>query len=145
MTQDKDGVLGKLESSAQHNKSFHSQRLSDNRVKNKNKFNNNEAIKIEIKRRVKLSSLLRSYGVENIKHSSNGEGSCSCIFHQDTKPSFSFNDNKGYYNCFSCGAKGDIFTFVMKTRGLNFKEAIEELKKQANFNNKKRGNYENRK
>ena len=142
-------VLGvmKMRSSYTQNQKAYYGTLSNNITKSKGYFVfRNEAVKDEIKKRVKLSSLLSSYGIRNIKHNSgNGQGICSCPFHRDKKPSFSFNDDKGCYNCFSCGEKGDIFSFVMKTRGLNFKGAIEELKKQANFNNKKRRNYENRK
>ena len=41
--------------------------------------------------------------------------------------SFFVNDQKGFYHCFASGEHGDIFTFVMKTEGLSFPEAIERL------------------
>lgn len=50
-----------------------------------------------------------------------------CPFHNEKTPSFSVSDNKGIYHCFGCGKTGNIFTFVMETEGINFKEAIEYL------------------
>ncbi|XGA08682.1 MAG: DNA primase [Wolbachia endosymbiont of Xenopsylla cheopis] len=50
-----------------------------------------------------------------------------CPFHHEKTPSFTVNDGKGFYYCFGCGASGDVFEFVCKTEGLNFKEAVESL------------------
>lgn len=41
-----------------------------------------------------------------------------CPFHNDTDPSLSFNDEKGLWKCFGCGAKGNVWTFVRKMEGL---------------------------
>jgi DNA primase len=50
-----------------------------------------------------------------------------CPFHNEKTPSFTVNDIKGFYHCFGCSAHGDIFSFLMETEGLSFKEAIEKL------------------
>lgn len=50
-----------------------------------------------------------------------------CPFHNEKTPSFTVNDVKGFYHCFGCGEHGDIISFVMKTQGLDFKEAVEGL------------------
>lgn len=50
-----------------------------------------------------------------------------CPFHNDTKPSMSVVDEKGFYHCFACGAHGDVITFVRETEGLSFVEAVEKL------------------
>ncbi len=50
-----------------------------------------------------------------------------CPFHSEKTPSFTVNDDKGFYHCFGCGAHGNVFDFVMQTEGLNFPEAIEKL------------------
>lgn len=50
-----------------------------------------------------------------------------CPFHHEKTPSFSVSDSKGIYHCFGCGKTGNVFTFVMETEGLNFKEAIEYI------------------
>ena len=48
-------------------------------------------------------------------------------FNQEKTPSFTVNDQKGFYKDFSSGRHGDIFTFVMETEGLSFPEAVERL------------------
>jgi len=48
-------------------------------------------------------------------------------FNQEKTPSFTVNDQKGFYKDFSSGKHGDIFTFVMETEGLSFPEAVERL------------------
>jgi len=50
-----------------------------------------------------------------------------CPFHHEKTPSFSVSDTKGIYHCFGCGKSGNIFTFVMETEALNFKESVEYL------------------
>jgi DNA primase len=50
-----------------------------------------------------------------------------CPFHEDKTPSFSVNDSKGFYHCFSCGASGDIIKFVQEYHKKTFVEAIEYL------------------
>ncbi len=42
-----------------------------------------------------------------------------CIFHEDEKASFSFNNRTGQYYCHGCGKKGDAIHFYAKTRGLD--------------------------
>ena len=54
-----------------------------------------------------------------------------CPFHEDTAPSFSVNLENGVYKCFGCDAAGDIFSFIMRRRGFDFKEALAELGRQA--------------
>ncbi|MEC9367999.1 MAG: CHC2 zinc finger domain-containing protein, partial [Pseudomonadota bacterium] len=48
-------------------------------------------------------------------------------FKQEKTPSFTVNDQKGFYHCFASGEHGDIFAFVQKTEGLSFPEAVERL------------------
>jgi DNA primase len=52
-------------------------------------------------------------------------------FKSEKTPSFTVNDQKGFYHCFATGEHGDIFTFVMKTEGLSFPEAVERLAQEA--------------
>ena len=52
-------------------------------------------------------------------------------FKVEKSPSFFVNDQKGFYHCFASGEHGDIFTFVMKTEGLDFPEAVERLAEEA--------------
>src|SRR5204862_2067852 len=52
-------------------------------------------------------------------------------FKMEKTPSFTVNDQKGFYHCFASGEHGDIFSFVMKTEGLAFAEAVERLAEEA--------------
>lgn len=45
-----------------------------------------------------------------------------CPFHDDSKPSFNFNDLTGQYYCHGCGKKGDIIHFYGKIKSLNTKQ-----------------------
>ena len=54
-----------------------------------------------------------------------------CPFHNEKTPSFSVNEDKGFYHCFGCGEHGDIISFVMKSENLDFKDAIKELADMA--------------
>ncbi len=47
-----------------------------------------------------------------------------CPFHKEKTGSFSVNANHGYFYCFGCHEKGDVFTFVMKFENVSFPEAI---------------------
>jgi DNA primase len=52
-------------------------------------------------------------------------------FHQEKTPSFTVNDQKGFYHDFSSGKHGDIINFVMETEGASFPEAVERLANMA--------------
>ena len=52
-------------------------------------------------------------------------------FKVEKTPSFFVNDAKGFYHCFASGEHGDIFAFVVKTEGLSFPEAVEQLAQEA--------------
>ncbi len=52
-------------------------------------------------------------------------------FKQEKTPSFTVNDQKGFYHCFSSGQHGDIFRFVAEVEGLSFPEAVERLAAEA--------------
>jgi len=54
-----------------------------------------------------------------------------CPFHNEKTPSFTLNDDKGFFHCFGCGAHGDVVGFVMKTENLTFPEAVERLAEEA--------------
>jgi len=54
-----------------------------------------------------------------------------CPFHNEKTPSFTVNEDKGFYHCFGCGEHGSVFDFVMKTENLSFPEAVERLAGEA--------------
>ena len=56
-----------------------------------------------------------------------------CPFHNDKSPSFSVSQNKQIYKCFSCGESGNVITFVMKSKNMNFIEALKYLADKVNI------------
>ena len=82
----------------------------------------------EIKLRTKVSSVvgkmvqLKKRGKEFIGLSP---------FKNEKTPSFTVNDEKGFYHCFSSGEHGNIFDFLMKTKSLGFGEAVKTLALEA--------------
>ena len=49
---------------------------------------------------------------------------CVCPFHDDHSPSMSLSTEKQIYKCFSCGATGNVFTFVSEFENVSFIEAV---------------------
>ena len=54
-----------------------------------------------------------------------------CPFHNEKTPSFTVNDDKGFYHCFGCGAHGDAIRFLTDQRGMQFMDAVKELAAKA--------------
>jgi DNA primase len=52
-------------------------------------------------------------------------------FSNEKSPSFTVNDEKGFYHCFSSGKHGDIISFLQETERLTFAEAVERLAAEA--------------
>ena len=48
-------------------------------------------------------------------------------FKNEKSPSFTVNDEKEFYHCFSSGEHGNIFDFLMKTKSIGFGEAVKSL------------------
>ena len=54
-----------------------------------------------------------------------------CPFHDDHSPSMSVSPEKQIYTCFSCGASGNVFTFVADFEHISFAEAVKLLGDKA--------------
>ena len=52
-------------------------------------------------------------------------------FSNEKTPSFTVNDEKGFYHCFSSGEHGNIFDFLMKTKNYKFGETVRLLATEA--------------
>jgi DNA primase len=59
------------------------------------------------------------------------EWKACCPFHNEKTPSFTINDDKGFYHCFGCGAHGDAIRFLTDQRGMPFMDAVKELAAKA--------------
>ncbi|MCS7199274.1 MAG: DNA primase [Caldimicrobium sp.] len=82
----------------------------------------------EIKDHFEIVSFISQY-VKLKKVGSNYVGLCP--FHQEKTPSFTVSGEKQIFKCFGCGASGDVISFYMKLKNLDFKEALIELAERA--------------
>lgn len=57
--------------------------------------------------------------------------SARCPFHNEKTPSFSVSPDKQFYYCFGCGAGGNALGFIMDHDHLDFRQAVEEMAKNA--------------
>ena len=57
-----------------------------------------------------------------------------CPFHEDHAPSMSVSSDKQIFRCFSCGAAGNVFTFVKDYENISFLEAVSMVAKKAGIN-----------
>ena len=56
-----------------------------------------------------------------------------CPFHNEKTPSFSVTREKQLFKCFGCGEGGNVITFIMKSKNLDFNEALRLLADKANI------------
>ena len=54
-----------------------------------------------------------------------------CPFHKEKSPSFTVNDEKGFFHCFGCGAHGDAIGFIKDFERVEYREAVERLAGEA--------------
>jgi DNA primase len=82
-----------------------------------------------IKAGVDLAALVRAKGIELKK---NGKGYFGlCPFHDDTNPSLSVNPSTNLWQCFGCGAGGDVIRFVEMFDKVPFPDAVNKLKAES--------------
>ncbi|MDR2458571.1 MAG: DNA primase [Holosporales bacterium] len=93
-----------------------------------------------IKEKLSLSEII---GKDVMLRKSGREYVGYCPFHNEKTGSFFVNDNKGTFYCFGCGASGDVVTYLMKKRGLQFMQAIELLAEAAGIKLQESTNYSN--
>ena len=74
----------------------------------------------EIKQSVSMQEVVEGYGIRIDR-----KGFCCCPFHKEKTASMKIY--KSSYNCFGCGANGDVFSFVMGMENCDFKTAYKSL------------------
>lgn len=82
----------------------------------------------ELRARVALSAVV-GRRVKLVRKGREYQGLCP--FHNEKSPSFTVNEEKGFFHCFGCGAHGDIIGFEMRAHHMSFPEAVEKLAAEA--------------
>ena len=87
----------------------------------------------ELRSRTSLSQVVGRKVMWDQRKSNQGKGDmwAPCPFHHEKTASFHVDDQKGFYYCFGCHAKGDAISFVRETENVSFMEAIEVLAREA--------------
>ena len=87
----------------------------------------------ELRARISVTQVVGRKVSWDLKKSNQSKGDmwAPCPFHQEKNASFHVDDQKGFYYCFGCHAKGDAISFVKETENVNFIEAVEILAKEA--------------
>ncbi len=82
----------------------------------------------ELRARTLLSALIgKSVKLQRVGR----EWKACCPFHNEKSPSFTINDDKGFYHCFGCGVHGDAIRWMTDQLGLPFIDAVKELAQAA--------------
>ena len=87
-----------------------------------------DTILAEIRARISIVETLSAY-VALRKTGRNYVGLCP--FHSEHTPSFSVNEEGGFFHCFGCGVGGNVFTFLTRIDGISFPEAVRRLAAKA--------------
>ncbi|WP_108858984.1 DNA primase [Ruegeria sp. Alg231-54] len=87
----------------------------------------------ELRTRLSLSQVVGRKVMWDPRKSNQGKGDmwAPCPFHHEKTASFHVDDQKGFYYCFGCQAKGDAISFVKETENVSFIEAVEILAREA--------------
>lgn len=95
-----------------------------------------------------MSALIPQHEIDRIRDSVNivdvidgyvklkkagGSYSACCPFHGEKTPSFHVKQDKQFFNCFGCGASGDVFKFIQDYTGCTFVEAVESIETNIRY------------
>ena len=96
----------------------------------------------EIKLRLKVSQIVG----KTVKLKKRGKEFIGLSpFKNEKSPSFTDNDEKEFYHCFSSGEHGNIFDFLMKTKSIGFGEAVKNLAAEAGMQPYRFSNFDQKK
>ena len=84
-----------------------------------------------IKQEVSLLRLAESQGYQPQKQGK--DYAVCCPFHEEKTPSCIISPKSNLFNCFGCGAGGSVIDWVMKTKGVGFRHAVEILKDDSSL------------
>ena len=90
-----------------------------------------QAEKQLVKDRSRIDEVVRELAGCDFKAKGPGDLWACCPFHTEDTPSFHVLTTRGMFKCFGCGQGGDVFSFVQKIRGVDFKEALGFLADRA--------------
>ncbi|WP_299653380.1 DNA primase [uncultured Jannaschia sp.] len=87
----------------------------------------------DLRNRLSLSQVVGRKVTWDMRKTNQAKGDwwAPCPFHQEKSASFHVDDRKGFYYCFGCQAKGNLFGFVQETENVGFLEAVEILAAEA--------------
>ncbi len=87
----------------------------------------------ELRSRTSLVQVVGRKVMWDQRKSNPGKGDmwAPCPFHHEKSASFHVDDQKGYYYCFGCQAKGDMINFVQETENVPFMEAVKILAEEV--------------
>jgi DNA primase len=80
-----------------------------------------------LKNEISLQRLVEAQGIELTRHGADLLGRCP--FHDDKTPSLVVSPKKNLWHCLgACQTGGSVIDWVMKTRGISFRHAVELLR-----------------
>lgn len=87
----------------------------------------------ELRNRTSLVQVIGRKVMWDNRKSNQGKGDmwAPCPFHHEKSASFHVDDQKGFYYCFGCQAKGDAINFVQESENVSFIEAVKILADEA--------------
>ena len=83
-----------------------------------------------IRKKCNIVDIISSYVPVTLKGK---DYKCVCPFHDDHSPSMSISTSKQIYKCFSCGAAGNVFTFVQNYENVSFIEAVKIVAEKIGY------------
>jgi DNA primase len=91
-------------------------------------FGSSSDVKEQVRQAIDIVDLVGSY----VQLRRQGRGYVAlCPWHDDTRPSLQVNPERQSFKCWVCDIGGDVFSFLMKMEGVEFREALDMLAERA--------------